>query len=92
MIYKSNNLKLNLNNIEGSFYEGNSLLFKGHSKIAIKFFISKCKDNQLKNKLLNRYKEYERHKPIKTNIEELKKQIKESFEENKTKNKRRKKI
>ena len=91
-IYKSNSFSLHIGEAEGFLYSDTKLEFKGNSKTALKLFINKCKDGELKDKLIQRYNTYENYKPIKTSIEDLKNQIKEDIERNKIKTKRNKKI
>ena len=58
MNYTSNKYKLKLNNIVGQLYKDNKLLFIGNSKFALKMFIDKCDEGELKNKLTKRFKDY----------------------------------
>jgi len=76
MNYTNNNYKLKLNNIIGYLYEGNKLLFIGNSKLALKMFIDKCNEGDLKTKLVKRYKKYVSYY-IKEKTKKLNKETKE---------------
>ena len=91
-LYKDNLFSLYIDEARGTLYDSDKLLFRGNSKTALKLFINRCKDGDLKNKLIQRYNTYENYRPVKTSIEELKDQVKENMEYNKIKIKRNKKI
>jgi len=91
-IYKSNGYQLIIKDIKGALYNKGKLVFKGNSKYALSFFLRYCEDGELKDKLKARYDSYDSYKPIKKDVEQLKKEIQNNIEENKKPNKRNKKV
>jgi len=91
-VYKSNGYLLVIKEIDGALYNKGKLVFKGNSKYALSFFLRYCEDGELKDKLKARYDSYDSYKPVKKDVEQIKKEIESDNAKINKPNKRNKKV
>jgi len=91
-VYESNGYLLVIKEIDGALYNKGKLVFKGNSKYALSFFLRYCEDGELKDKLKARYDSYDSYKPVKKDVEQIKKEIESDNAKINKPNKRNKKV